>query len=135
MAVNKDGKYTKLDDKTLKSLEDAFAMDCPVIEACLKANISEPTYYAWIKKNPNLEKRFKQLRNKPYLIARKTIINSLDDPNYAFKYMEKKKQKEFGNSLSLEANITVNNEKKEKAKDAVQNYLKEQNGDTKYIEQ
>ena len=108
MAVNKDGKYTKFTDDTIKLLEEAFAMDCPVTEACLKANISEPTYYAWIKKNPELEPRFKHLRNNPYLIARTTIIKAIkENPQYAFEYMKRKKKGEFGDKLELDTNLKV----------------------------
>lgn len=100
MAVNKDGKFTKLDDKTIKLLEEAFAMDCPVTEACLFANITTPTYYSWIKKNPKLEERFNALRENPFLIARTTILKGISEsPQYAFEYMKRKKRKEFGDSI------------------------------------
>jgi hypothetical protein len=102
MAVNEDGKYTKLTDETIKRLEEAFAMDCPVTEACLFANITTPTYYAWIKKNPSLELRFNALRETPFLVARNTINKAIkENPQYAFEYMKRKKKKEFGDAVDL----------------------------------
>ena len=102
MAVNNEGKYTKFEPNTIKLLEEAFAMDCPVTEACLHDNISQPTYYAWIKENPKLEERFKELREKPYLIARTTINKAIkENPQYAFEYMRRKKRKEFGDNVDL----------------------------------
>jgi len=102
MAVNEEGKYTKLEPETIKRLEEAFAMDCPIIEACLKANIRTQTYYNWIKDNPKLKERFDELRNTPYLIARTTINKAIkDNPQYAFEYMKRKKRKEFGDNQDI----------------------------------
>ena len=70
---------TKLDDITVKKLEEAFAMDCTVGEACLFAGISRQTYYTWIKENPELLDRFEHLRETPVLKARSTIIKGLDN--------------------------------------------------------
>lgn len=102
MAVNDNGKYTKFDDSTIKKLEEAFAMDCPVTEACLFANISTPTYYSWIKAEPELEKRFNTLREKPFLLARTTVIKGIKE-NYsnAMDYLKRKKRKEFGDNVDL----------------------------------
>ena len=102
MAVNKDGKYTKLTDDTIRLLEEAFAIDCPITEACLFADISTPTYYAWIKDNPELEKRFNELRERPFLKARKTIMKGIgENYNNAMDYMKRKKKKEFGDNIDL----------------------------------
>ena len=106
MAVNEDGKYTKLTDETIKLLEQAFAMDCSVVEACLFANISTPTYYAWIKNNPALDKRFSELRATPFLKARKTIVKNLDNPQYAFEYMKRKKKDEFSERSEVDVAVS-----------------------------
>jgi hypothetical protein len=102
MAVNEDGKYTKLTPETIKLLEEAFAMDCPIVEAILHANISYQTYYNWIEKNPKMKERFEELRNRPYLLARTTINKAIqENPQYAFEYMKRKKRKEFGDNVDL----------------------------------
>lgn len=99
MAINKDGKFTKLTEETIKKLEEAFAMDCSITEACLYANIRTQTYYNWIEKNANLKERFDELRESPFLKARQTIIKNLDNPQYAFEYMKRKKRLEFGDNV------------------------------------
>ena len=100
MAVNEDGKFTKLTPETVKLLDEAFAMDCPIVEACLHANISKQTYYNWIEENPEMKERFDELRNRPYLLARTTINKAIkENPQYAFEYMKRKKKKEFGDSI------------------------------------
>lgn len=83
----------KLDDETVKKIEDAFAMDCSVSEACLLANISRPTYYNWIKSFPELEERFNILKDnlkvKSKAIIRKQIEEK-QDKDTAKWYLEKR---------------------------------------------
>jgi hypothetical protein len=86
---------TKLDDATVKKLEEAFSMDCTVSEACLYAGISRASYYNWIKEFPALVDRFEQLRDKPVLKARTTIVNSLNNIGTSQWYIERKRKNEF----------------------------------------
>ena len=99
MAVNEEGKFTKLTPETVNKLEEIFALDGTIEEACLFADISRQTYYNWIKDNPDMEERFDILRQTPFLKARRTIEKSLDNPQYAFEYMKRKKKNEFSERL------------------------------------
>lgn len=99
MAVNEEGKYTKLTPETVNKLEEVFALDGTIEEACLFADISRQTYYNWIKDNKDMEERFDILRQTPFLKARRTIEKSLDNPQYAFEYMKRKKKNEFSERL------------------------------------
>lgn len=96
------GRPTKMTDITLKKLEEAFAYGSTDEEACFYADISQQTLYNYQKENPDFIYRKEALKQRPILQARITIINNLDKPKYAFKYLEKKKKDEFGNSASLE---------------------------------
>jgi len=49
---------------SVKKLEEAFAMDCSIEEACFYAGISRQTYYTWIKDNPELLDRFEELKQE-----------------------------------------------------------------------
>lgn len=89
----------KLDDITVKKIEEALAMDCSIEEVCLMANISKQTFYNWQNSFPELKERFDLLRATPFLKARDTIIKSLDNPQYAFEYMKRKKKNEFSERL------------------------------------
>lgn len=91
----------KLDKDTVKKLEEVFAIDGSVEEACYYANISRQTYYNWIKGDKELKEKFDRLRQRPVLKARQTVVKSLDDSNNAFRYLEKKKKIEFGNALDV----------------------------------
>lgn len=89
------GRPTVCTPEVVKKLEDAFAMDCTIEEACFYANISRTTYYAHIERHPEIIERFEELRNKPILLARQTIINNLSNIDGAKWYIERKRKKEF----------------------------------------
>jgi hypothetical protein len=94
-------KQTK---ETLGKLDQAFAIDATVGEACCYANISESIYYDWVKDNPELSERFSRLRKKPVLKARQTTVQSLDDPKNAQWYLERKMKNEFGGAKEIISN-------------------------------
>lgn len=100
------GRPPEFED-VVNKLEEAFAIDASIEEACFYANISRQSYYNNVKDGSELFDRFQALRNKPVLKARQTVVKSLDDPNHAFKYLERKKKKEFGPSMELEGSIEV----------------------------
>ena len=93
---NPEGKQKspKLTEDTIRKLEEAFSIDASVKEACYYADISTDTFYRWIKEYPKLSYKLERLREKPVLKARQTVVKSLDNPDYAFKYLERKKEKD-----------------------------------------
>ena len=82
-------------------LEQAFAIDASVEEACSYAEIARNTFYEYLKKNPSFQDRIDDLRQRPTLKARQTVVKHLEDPNNAFKYLEKKRRKEFGQNIDI----------------------------------
>lgn len=109
--TNPVGRPTKMTPETVTKLEQAFAIDCSVEEACSYADISRNTFYEWLKRNPEYQDRIDELRQMPLLKARQTVVNSLTDPNHAFRYLEKKRRKEFGNNLDITSDnerLTIN---------------------------
>jgi hypothetical protein len=70
----KGQKKQKFTPETIKKLEEVFAIDGSIGEACFYADISHQTYYNWIDENPALLEKFKRLREKPVLAARHAII-------------------------------------------------------------
>lgn len=96
------GRPSEMTEEKVKKLEEVFAIDGTVQEACFYADISKQTYYNWLEKRPELVDRFEALRERPVLKARQTVVKSLDDPEYAFKYLEKKRKNEFGNAVTLQ---------------------------------
>jgi len=94
-------KY-KLTPETIKKLEEAFAIDASITEACFYANIRTQTYYNWIEQFPEMKARFDELRNKPVLKARQTVVQKIGESySNAMDYLKRKKKSEFGDSSEL----------------------------------
>jgi len=93
---------SKLTKETVQKLENAFAIDASVPEACFYANISKQTYYNWIEENPKLKEKFDRLRQKPVLTARQAVNDKLGD-SYAnaMDYLSRKKKAEFSQRNEL----------------------------------
>lgn len=88
-------------EEVVKKLEEAFALDSSIEEACFYADISRQTYYLKIKERPELSDRFEELRQRPFLKARQTLVKSLDQPEHAKWYMERKKKIEFAGRTEM----------------------------------
>lgn len=93
--------------EVLNKLEEVFALGGTDTEACLYADISPATLYNYQKEHPEFLERKEALKETPFLKARRTIVKSLEDPANAFKYMERKKKGEFGNTLELSGEVTA----------------------------
>lgn len=102
------GRPEKIDLEKVTKLEQAFAIDCTVEEACSYAEVSRKVYYEYIKRHPEFGDRIEELRQKPILKARQTIVKNLDNPQHAQWYLSRKKKLEFAERY--EADITSNGE-------------------------
>lgn len=107
MAKNKGWRPSEMTAEKVKKLEEAFALDCSIWEACFYADITKQTYYNWLEKNPKLVDRFNALREKPVLIARQTVVKDLKtNPDMAMKYLERKRKKEFSTRREVDETST-----------------------------
>ena len=94
--ASKGGRPTVMTTYTVDRLRDAFSMDCTDAEACCYAEISMTTLYEYQKKHPGFADKKQLLKQKPYLIARKSVITGVKaDPRLALDYMKLKKSNEF----------------------------------------
>lgn len=101
----KGQKKQKLTPETIAKLEQAFAIDATVDEACFYADISRETYYRWIKENLILSDKFERLRNTPILKARQTVVNKIGESySNAMDYLKRKKKLEFGDNVDVTTN-------------------------------
>lgn len=86
----------KLTPDRVKKLQEAFAIDASIPEACYYADITKQTYYNWKKRHPELFDSFERLRERPVLAARQTVVKNLPkNPDLAMRYLERKRKKEF----------------------------------------
>lgn len=83
-------------------LEQAFAIDSTVQEACSYAEISHDAFYDYLKKNPQFSDRIADLRNRPILAARERVVKGVKE-NYsnAMDYLKRKRPTEFGDKTTL----------------------------------
>jgi hypothetical protein len=89
------GRPTVIDEVVLRKLDEAFSIGATDNEACLYADISPRALYSYQDKHPEFKQRKDLLKEKPILKARTTVINSLNDPEIAFRYLERKRKDEF----------------------------------------
>lgn len=95
------GRNTKLTEEVRRKIEEAAALDASMEEIAFYAGVHRATLYQWVADDKELHDRIQELRERPILKARQTITKALDDPNHAFKYLERKKRKEFGANVDL----------------------------------
>lgn len=90
------GRPLAVTEAVLGKLQEAFAYDATIEEACFYADINPDTYYTYVKKHPEFSERVKALRQRPILAARKKIVTEIEtDVNTAKWYLERKSRAEF----------------------------------------
>jgi hypothetical protein len=92
---NPVGRPTKMTTEILERLRQAFAIGCTDEEACAYARIGATTLYDYQRENPEFAQEKDELKRTPILKAKKTIVNSLNDPKNAQWYLERKAKDEF----------------------------------------
>lgn len=97
----KCGRPTKMTKDTVNKLEQAFALGCTDEEACAYADISRTTLFNYQKENPQFLNKKKQLKVKPVLKARKTIVENLSSVSNARWFIKRKRRQEFGDSVDV----------------------------------
>ena len=97
-------KVTKLTPEVVKKLKEAFAIDCTITEACFYAEISTPTYYSWIKKNPELLNEFDRMRETLPLKAKHNIASSIQkgEVGLSERYLSRRQPEFYGDKLKIE---------------------------------
>lgn len=103
------GRPTLLTEEVRRKIEEVAALDGTIEEMAYYSGIHRTTLYLWLKEDKEFFDRIQSLRERPILKARQTIVKALDNPDHAFKYLEKKRKKEFGNAID----VTSDNEKLE----------------------
>ena len=87
---NQGGRPTKLTDEVVGKLTDGISNGLTIREACVYAGINHDTFYEWLKQNPKFSDKIEDSKLLLNLIARKTLKASLSDPQYAWRYLERK---------------------------------------------
>lgn len=102
MAKSRGGRPTVMTPEVIGKLEYVFGLGGSDREATFYAGINLDTLYEYQKRNPDFTERKEALKNRPVLKARETVVNSLNKPQHAEWYLEKRQRDEFGASRSIE---------------------------------
>ena len=110
MAKNKGGRPVIFVGEVIRKLEEAFAIDATVDEACFYANISRQNYYDHVKggegateEQQKLFDRFQELRERPVLLARQTVVKKIPESyQNAMDYLRRKRRNEFAEKKEVE---------------------------------
>jgi len=79
-----------------EKLKNAFSIGCTIEEAEVEAEITHQQFidYCALQERDFL-KHLESQRLKPIIIAKKSVVSGLDNPDLALKYLERKKKDEF----------------------------------------
>lgn len=95
------GRPTERTEEVNRKIEEAAALGASVEEIAMYCGVHRATLYRWMEADEDLRDRIQELQERPILKARQTIVKALDDPNHAFRFLERKKKKEFGSNLDI----------------------------------
>jgi hypothetical protein len=91
-----NGRPPAMTPEVIEKLEEAFAWGCSDVEACLWAEIAPATLYKWQETHPEFSERKAQLKDKPIMLARKSVVGALErDPKLSLDYLARKRKAEF----------------------------------------
>jgi len=100
---------TKLNERTIQKLKEAFKLWCSVEEACSYAEISSSSYYEWLSKNEEFSEEISIVKKYLEFKSRAVIAQSLEnwDVKTAMWYLERKSKDEF-NLQHIEVKVPEN---------------------------
>lgn len=95
---------SKMTEKILRKLDEAFAVDLSIKQACIYAEIAESTYHLWIKKNPKLSERFEAFKNRLSMKSKQNIATEINAGGLAIseRYLARKEPEEYGDKMKVE---------------------------------
>lgn len=86
---------SKCTPEVVSKLEEAFAYGCTDAEACLYAGISESLLASYQRTHPKFLDRKRALKESPMLLARRTVVDNLGEPEHAKWFLARKRRDEF----------------------------------------
>ena len=98
IAKSNAGRTPVMNQDVINKLEHAFSIGCSDEDACAYAGISTVTMYKYQHLNPQFIKRKEELKRKPFIKARQTIVTNLGTFQGAAWFAERKMRSEFGKS-------------------------------------
>jgi hypothetical protein len=96
------GRPTVFTPEVIRKIEEVAALDGSVEEMAYYAGIKKATLYSKLEDDKEFSDRINALRERPVLLARQTVMKALAANSADARwYLEKKKKKEFGNTIDI----------------------------------
>lgn len=92
-------KYTP---EIVNRLNEGLLMGLTIDQACIYAGIHRATYYDWCERIKGFKEKMDKAALNPFLKAKQTIFNNLNNPDVAKWYLEHKANKEFNTRTEME---------------------------------
>ena len=90
------GRPKAITEIKVRKLEEAFALGCTDVEACLFADVKSRTLYDYLKAHPDFSQRKAELKKTPVLLARTMVVKDIQtDSALALKFLERRQKSEF----------------------------------------
>ena len=83
MSIKKRGRPSKLDELTVKKLEDSFKYWLTVKEACSCAGISRETFYRKFNSDSEFRDKMEYFQNFPFIFAKSKIFEAMNSKDLA----------------------------------------------------
>lgn len=103
----KAGRKTVKSEEIIRKIEECASMGGSIEEIAFYAGIHRATLYRWMDEDNKLKDRIEELQERPILKARQTIVKSLDDPEQAKWYLERKRKNEFSTKSEVESKSEI----------------------------
>ncbi len=106
------GRPSKIDEESIKKLEEMFKLDCTIAEACSYAWISHTTYHDWCNKDKEFSDRMERAKNYAFILSRKVLMKGIRDGNdkNALEFLKRRDRRYSDkNETIVNNNINVDN--------------------------
>lgn len=120
------GRPTVMTPEVIDNLKTAYSYGASDVEACGYASIGKTTLYNYLEKHPEFRDEIEALREKPSLLARKTVNEEMKNPHnvkrgsLALDYLKAKKSDEFAPKQSIDVGFS---EEAKKVLDRVSDFI------------
>lgn len=88
--------------EVVDKLTEGLLMGLTIDQSCTYAGITRETYYDWCNKINGFKEKMEKAALNPFLKAKQTIFNNLNNPEVAKWYLERKSSKEFSTRTEME---------------------------------
>jgi hypothetical protein len=103
------GRKRKVDADVTRKLEEAFAVDGTVAEACAYAGISDTTYYEERQREPTFADKMDRAQQFCFVLAKKTVLQAMtdNDGNLAMKWLKNRQRDRYHEKVEQDVKQTT----------------------------